>query len=149
MTTMQTATDKEQEVAQFIARKCKQFLTNISRYEREPNGQYRWAYQGSKHLIRMTSGEYDKFSQMGLNEDTSYRPFTLKINGRVIGTVTIWNPYAYPSQFMTIDFVEEMQYKPEVILRFAQYAGMNTKNVDKALLKVNHTPVFDDEMLVY
>lgn len=146
MVAMNTATQKEQQVAQFVARKCRQFLTNISRYDRDHRGQYRWAYQGYRHLIRLTLEEYEAFYALGLNDGLTDQPLTLSINGRLIGNVTIFSPYSYPSPFMTIDFVEGMQYRPEVITRFAQYAGY-TETVDRSLLEIKRSKVTEDDLV--
>jgi hypothetical protein len=147
---MKTTTSEEQQVALYIAKKCRQFLTNITRYDRDHTGQYRWGYQWHRHFIRMSGvEEYQLFDRMGIPSSPDDELFRLTINGVFIGTVTIWLPYAYPTPFMIIDFAEDMQYRPEVMLRFAQYAGMDTKSFDRSFLEVHHEAFVPADVLVY
>lgn len=140
MAQMIAANRNEQVVANFIAQRVKHSLQHIRSFKRDKDsGYYYWFYQGNKMFLRIDDLRiYSRFDKMFEDYRAAHEgeEMPLTINGRLIGTVVTYNPYAYPALFLIVDFAPAMQYDPRVVLRFAQYAGMDVSKFDRSLIEV-------------
>lgn len=109
---------------------CARFLKNIALYKRDSDGQYRNAWTGDAVRVRISPAEFERLEKlMGGSEKE------ISLQGRHLGTIELWAPYAYPCLFLVLHLEEKYQDNPTVVRRLG-FMGGHREAVDPALLTI-------------
>ncbi len=127
---MTTQANAEKAVENTLTKGCARFLKNIAQYKRDSDGQYHNAWTGDAVRVRISPEDFERLKKiMGGTE----KEFSLE--GRHLGTIELWTPYAYPCLFLVLHLEEKYQGNPTVVRRLG-FLGGHCAPVDPALLAI-------------
>lgn len=134
---IQLSQEIQTKILHLFGNKMAAFLRNIKKYSRDTNGAYKWAWNGTEVLIRISVELYKQLDKdMGYpGNDNIIKLFSTK--GVFLGTVKLWNPYAYPDLFVVLDIAEKYYYDPHFPILLARMAGYEKPvTFDMSLLEI-------------
>jgi hypothetical protein len=132
----------QEEIVTRLSQGCARFLTNITQYKREDDGRYRWAYSGMRIEVRISEGQYKHLEeQLESRGHGMSNALPLTVNGKLLGTVFVHRPRLHGGCFLILELAEAFQYDGRVILRFAQFAGFDSREFNMHLLHIDRDPI--------
>ena len=143
-----------ERIIQTFANSCARLMKNTAKYKRNSDGSFPWAWTGRQVVARLTIEEERYFRKIDAlptspkvyEEDTQY---PLVINGKLVGYVWLWVPYAYDDCILYLELVPEMAYDNRVVRRFAMFDGYKDPTFDLARLTVMQSESVTETDLIF